>query len=159
MRPRFGKRYEVTISVPCICGWILQWNLYVPGVLGALNVALLLPLTVTSKLFPSSAVTVWVTASAFFTVTFMPALTVNAAPKENPEMVIAGPVAGTDVLVAGLVATVPPLAPPAGVPEEPPHAAAATTASGTRAMSPVRAFTMANTVPRLRRARQGRIAS
>ena len=136
-----------------------QWNLYVPGLLGAVNVPLLLLSTETSKLFPSSAVTVWVTASAFFTVIFVPALTVSAVPKENPEIVIVGPAAGTDEPNAGLVATVLPVAPPAGAPEEPPHATAATMASGTRARSRVCAYLMVSTVPPLRGGRQGRIAS
>ena len=155
----FGNGYEVTISVPCICGWMVQWNLYVPGLPGAVNVPLPLPLTDTLKLFPSSAVRVWVTGSAFFTVIFVPALTVNAVPKENPEIVIAGPAAGTDEPDAGLVATVLPVAPPTGAPEEPPHAAAATTASGTRARSRVRAYLMVNTVPPLCRGKQRRMAS
>jgi hypothetical protein len=53
---------------------MLQWNLYVPAAAGAVNVALDPPLTVTLNA-PSSAVTVWLTASLLCTDTALPALT------------------------------------------------------------------------------------
>jgi hypothetical protein len=57
----------------------------VPGALGAVKVAVLPGSTVTSKLFPSSEVTVCVGVSLFDTVTVAPALTVVA---ENVKLAI-----------------------------------------------------------------------
>src|SRR6266576_3152742 len=61
---------------------MLQWNLYVPGFVGALKLVLVPPSTLMLKLVPSSDVTVCVTPSLFFTVTVAPAdtgpATVNA---------------------------------------------------------------------------------
>ena len=111
-------------------GWIEQWNLYVPGLLGAVKLAVPLALTGASKLLPSSAVTVWAVLSSFFTETFWPGLTVNGLPKAKLEIVIcaAAAPAGADEPAAGADADV--LAAAGGFdafpPEElPPHAAAA----------------------------------
>src|SRR2546426_10868566 len=67
---------------------MLQWNLYVPGLVGALKLVLTPPSTLMLKLVPSSDVTVCVTPSLFFTVTVAPADTGPATLKERSFMVM-----------------------------------------------------------------------
>lgn len=88
------------MRVLCMCGCIEQWNLYVPGLIGAAKVVVPRPSTLALKLVPSSAVTVCPTLSMFLTVILVPALTVSGAPNANDSMVIVGPAttAGADAL-------------------------------------------------------------
>src|SRR5436190_16093122 len=67
---------------------MLQWNLYVPGLVGALKLVLVPPSTLMLKLVPSSDVTVCVTPSLFFTVTVAPAVTGPATLNERSFIVM-----------------------------------------------------------------------
>src|SRR4051812_2037922 len=58
----------LTVRVPCMLEWYLQWKVYVPGFEGAANVAFPpFSLTSTLKEDPSSAVTVCSAVSMFVT--------------------------------------------------------------------------------------------
>jgi hypothetical protein len=97
---------HVTVRMPCMVEWMLQWNLYVPALLGAVKVAVLPAGTFTLKL-PSSAVTVWVGVSLFVTVTVLPAFTGDGE-KVKLAMLIPPP-APAGLVAAGLFAPLLPL--------------------------------------------------
>lgn len=82
----------------------MQWNLYAPGLPGAVNVALLPGSTVTSNKAPlRSAVTVWVTWSMFVTLTRAPGRTLVRTRYAKLLIVI------TDAAAAGAVPVAVPL--------------------------------------------------
>jgi hypothetical protein len=73
-------------------GWIVQWNRKVPAPAGAVKEAVPpLAETSTSKLLPSSAVTVCAAESWFTTLIFCPGFTVSGAPKAKLLMVMVDP--------------------------------------------------------------------
>ncbi len=82
-----------TTSVPCIDGWIVQWNGYEPAAAGAAKVAVPPAGTLTLKPPEESAVTVCSTESWFFTVIIAPGATLDGVLKAKPEMVIMSAVA------------------------------------------------------------------
>lgn len=84
---RGRARPHFTTSVPCIDGWMLQWNGYDPGVVGAVKV--LVPSDAwSSNAPPVSAVTVWAVPSWLSTVTVAPGLTEAGVEKAKPLIVI-----------------------------------------------------------------------
>src|SRR3954468_9361995 len=81
--------------------WMLQWNAYVPGVMGATKVTDFPP-----KMFPvsnaaSSAESVCVSVPTFFTVTVAPGGTVIGAPNAKFLIVMVSAAAGAAGIVVG----------------------------------------------------------
>jgi hypothetical protein len=81
----------LTISVPCIDGWIVQWYWYVPGFVGALKVTVWPAGAGVSNELPSSEVTVWLAESLLVTETVDPAVTVSGVVNAKLAIVIAEP--------------------------------------------------------------------
>ena len=89
----------MTTSEPCfICGWTEQWKAYVPGALGAANVADPPGGTDTSKPPAESAVTVCSTPSLFITVIDAPGATVSGPLKAKLWIVIVSAAEAAGVL-------------------------------------------------------------
>ena len=73
----------------------MQWKAYLPGVVGAVNVAVAPAGTVTSKELPSSAVTLWA-SSMFVTETVAPGLTETGVRYSKSSMLISAATTGAD---------------------------------------------------------------
>src|SRR3954447_6007957 len=121
LHPRGRGPGHLTTSVPCISGWMLQWNGYDPGSVGA--VKLLFPAGAGSlKASPLSAVTVCAVPSSFFTVIFAPGATEVGVVKAKSLIVMVSADDPEPDPEPDPAPDEPDAAPPEDPPDEPPHA-------------------------------------